>query len=207
VLSHTSGNRVTVLGRGNQQKGQMEFYSHTRKTPQTCHINPPKHENGEVFNISVPTHNKQSISISEINCRLLWCKITDDFENYMNQIRICERNGHLLTVETRDTSGVHKFSKKSTSHSKILGARMVTRKGPKNIRSHRTKFSRHGDLAPGICALHWYLHTCTYQWHCAPAYLCIWTVCGYLRFGSNLWTQCTHRRKISGTEVERQSSF
>ena len=182
----------------------MEFYFHTRKTPHTCHINPPKHENGEVFNISLPTHNKQCISIREINCRLLWCKITDDFENYMKQIRICGRNGHLLTGETRDTSGVHKFSKKPTNHLKTLGARMVTRKGPKNIRSHRTKFSRNGDLAPGICAMLWYLHTCTctYQWPHVRAYLCIGTVWRYLRFGSNLWTECTHIRDWSWTTFQ-----
>jgi hypothetical protein len=89
-------------------------------------MNRPKHETGEVLNISVPTHNKQGISIREINCRLLGCKITKGFENYMKQIRICGSNGHLLNAETRHTSGVHKFSKKSRSHFKTLGVRMVT---------------------------------------------------------------------------------
>ena len=182
-------------------------FSHKKYTPQTCYINLPKHETGEMFNISVPAHNKQFISAREINCRLSWCVITDDVENYMKQIPVCGRNGHILNVEKRDTSWVHKFSKKFRSHFKTQGARIMTRKDPTNIRNHRTNFCHHGDLAPEICALVWYLHTCTYQRLYAPAYLCIWTVWGYLRFWSNLWTECTHPRKITGTEVEWQSSF
>ena len=168
------------------------LFSHKKDTPQTCDINLSKNETGEIFNISVPTHNKQGTSITEINCRLSWCIITDDVENYMKKIRICGRNGHLLNVETRDTSWVHKSSKKFSSHFKTLGARMMTWKDPTNIRNNRKKFRRHGDLAPGICALLCYLHICTYQRPYPPAYLCIWTAWEYLRFGNNLWTECTN---------------
>ena len=41
---------------------------------------------------------------------------------------------------------------KSRSYFRIRGARMVTYRKHRKIRGLRSKFSRHGDLAPGICA-------------------------------------------------------
>jgi hypothetical protein len=50
---------------------------------------------------------------------------------------------------------VHKFYKKYRSHLKILGARIVTRNNlyckSTNIKRHLTKFSRHGEVRPGVC--------------------------------------------------------
>jgi hypothetical protein len=43
-------------------------------------------------------------------------------------------------------TGEHDFDKNLEGTLKILV-------DPKNIMRHRTKFSRHGDLAPGVCAL------------------------------------------------------
>ena len=47
----------------------------------------------------------------------------------------------------------------SKSHIKIVGARRVI-EGFKNIRHHGTKFTRHSNLAPGICAPLLYWITC-----------------------------------------------
>jgi hypothetical protein len=54
-------------------------------------------------------------------------------------------------------TGVHKFSKNLIRvTSKYLcqhgDMKQVPHRGPTNIRRHRIKYSRHGDLATGICA-------------------------------------------------------
>jgi hypothetical protein len=51
--------------------------------------------------------------------------------------------------------GVHKSSK-NVGHLKILGTRL-------RARSHHTKFSYHGNLTPGICALQ--VYTCFFSVH------------------------------------------
>jgi hypothetical protein len=58
---------------------------------------------------------------------------------------------------TQDLPRVHKVFRKPKSYLKILGVVRVKRSKfqtgkPKSNRRHRTKFSRPGDVAPGICA-------------------------------------------------------
>jgi hypothetical protein len=55
-------------------------------------------------------------------------------------------------------TGEHEFDKNLEATLKFLVPRMVPWskfhfEDPKNIMRHRTKFSRHGDLEPGVCAL------------------------------------------------------